>query len=99
MYINLYIIMYLNVISMITTTLSDFRKDIKKYLDRVTKNFETLIINRGKDNGVVIISLDEYNSLTATQYELSSKINEARLDSAIEKHKSGSSFQKELIEE
>jgi len=84
---------------MLTTTISDFRKDIKRYLDRVTENFETLIINRGKDNGVVIISLDEYNSLTATQHELSSKINEARLDSAIEKLKSGSSFQKELIEE
>jgi antitoxin YefM len=84
---------------MLTTTLSDFRKDIKRYLDRVTENFETLIINRGKDNGVVIISLDEYNSLTATQHELSSKVNEARLDSAIEKLKSGSSFQKELIEE
>lgn len=84
---------------MLTTTISDFRKDIKKYLDRVTENFETLIINRGKDKGVVIISLDEYNSLTATQHELSSKINEARLDSAIGKLKSGSSFQKELIEE
>lgn len=84
---------------MLTTTISDFRKDIKRYLDRVTENFETLIINRGKDNGVVIISLDEYNSLTATQHELSSRINEARLDSAIEKLRSGSSFQKELIEE
>jgi len=84
---------------MLTTTISDFRKDIKRYLDRVTKNFETLIINRGKDNGVVIISLDEYNSLTATQHELSSRINEARLDSAIEKLKEGSSFQKDLIEE
>ena len=38
---------------MITTTISDFRKDIKKYLDDVSDNFETLIINRGKDNGVV----------------------------------------------
>lgn len=84
---------------MLTTTISDFRKDIKRYLDRVTENFETLIINRGKDNGVVIISLDEYNSLTATQHELSSRVNEARLDSAIEKLRSGSSFQKELIEE
>jgi antitoxin YefM len=84
---------------MLTTTISDFRKDIKRYLDRVTENFETLIINRGKDNGVVIISLDEYNSLTATQHELSSRINEARLDSAIDKLRSGSSFQKELIEE
>jgi len=84
---------------MLTTSITDFRKDIKKYLDRVTENFETLIINRGKDRGVVIISLDEYNSLSATQYELSSKINEQRLDSAINKLKNGSSFSKDLIEE
>ena len=84
---------------MLTTTISDFRKDIKRYLDRVTENFETLIINRGKDNGVVIMSLAEYNSLSATHHELSSKTNEKRLDSAIEKLKSGSSFQKELIEQ
>ena len=83
---------------MITTTISDFRKDIKRYLDSVTKNFETLIINRGKDKGVVIISLEEYNSLTATQYELSSKTNEMRLDSAIEKLKSGDSFNKNLLD-
>jgi antitoxin YefM len=84
---------------MITTSISDFRKDIKKYLDRVTENFETLIINRGNDKGVVIISLEEYNSLTATQYELSSRSNEERLDSAIEKLKSGDSFEKNLLDE
>ena len=28
---------------MLTTTLSDFRKDIKRYIDSVTKNFETFI--------------------------------------------------------
>ncbi|SEF70728.1 type II toxin-antitoxin system Phd/YefM family antitoxin [Algoriphagus boritolerans] len=76
---------------MITTTLSDFRKDIKNYFDRVTQNFETLIINRGKDNGVVIMSQREYNSLQATQHELSSRENERRLDAAIEKLKSGNS--------
>ena len=83
---------------MLTTSISDFRKNIKKYLDNVTENFETLIINRGKDSGVVVISLDEYNSLNTTQHELSSKTNESRLDSAIEKLKSGSSFQKDLID-
>ncbi|QSE95914.1 type II toxin-antitoxin system Phd/YefM family antitoxin [Fulvivirga lutea] len=83
---------------MLTTTLSDFRKDIKRYLDNVTNNFETLIINRGKDTGVVIMSLDEYNSLTTTQRELSSKVNEQRLDSAISKFKSGDSFKKELLD-
>ena len=84
---------------MLTTTLSDFRNKIKKYLDRVTDDFETLIINRGKDSGVVIISLEEYNSLSATQHELSSIANEKRLDSAISKLKPGSSFEKDLLQE
>ncbi|MFM1879242.1 MAG: hypothetical protein RLZZ241_2108 [Bacteroidota bacterium] len=84
---------------MLTTSISDFRKDIKKYLDKVTQNFETLIINRGKDNGVVIMSLKEYNALNATHHELSSKLNEQRLDAAISKLKGGSGFTKELLEE
>jgi antitoxin YefM len=84
---------------MLTTSISDFRKDIKRYFDNVTQNFETLIINRGKDNGVVIMSLAEYNSLCATQHEISSKENEKRLDSAIEKLKSGNSSVQNLIEE
>lgn len=83
---------------MLTANISDFRKNIKKYLDSVTDDFETLIINRGKESGVVVISLDEYNALTTTQHELSSKENESRLDTAIEKLKKGSSFQKDLIE-
>lgn len=83
---------------MLTTTISDFRKDIKNYFDKVSKNFETLIINRGKDNGVVIMSLDEYNSLLATKHELSSRINEKRLDNAIEKIENKRSFPKDLIE-
>ena len=83
---------------MITTTISDFRKDIMRYIDKVTDDLETLIINRGKDSGVVILSIDEYNSLNATQDELSSKINEQRLESAIDKLKKGSFFQKDLIE-
>lgn len=84
---------------MVIANISDFRKDIKSYFDRVAKNFETLIINRGKDSGIVIMSLDEYNSLMATNYELSSKTNEKRLDAAIDKMKAKSSFPKDLIEE
>ncbi len=82
---------------MLTTTISDFRENIKQYLDKVSKDFETLIINRGKDKGIVIISLEEYNALNATQHELSSKANETRLDAAIEKLKNSSSFEKDLI--
>jgi len=84
---------------MLTTTISDFKKDIKKYFDKVSQDFETLIINTGMDNGVVVISLEEYNSLMATTYELSSKANEKRLDSAIEKISKCESFDKSLIYE
>jgi antitoxin YefM len=83
---------------MITANISDFRKDIKSYLDKVVKNFETLIINRGKDEGIVVMSLEEYNSLMATTHELSSRKNEKRLDAAIEKFRNSQSFTKDLIE-
>lgn len=82
---------------MLTTSVSNFRKDIKSYIDKVINNFETLIINRGKNSGIVVMSLEEYNSLMATQHELSSKKNEKRLDSAIEKINSNKTFKKELI--
>jgi antitoxin YefM len=83
---------------MLTTTLSDFRKDIKNYLDKVTQSFETLIINRGKDTGVVVISLEEYNSLISMQHELSSRINQQRLDASIEALKSGRKSVKKLVD-
>jgi len=82
----------------LTTTLSDFRKETKQYLDKVTQGHETLIINRGKDTGVVIISLDEYNSMKATQYEMSSRKNEQRLDASTKQFKEGKKNCKKLIE-
>lgn len=84
---------------MLIASVTDFRKDIKSYLDKVAKNFDTLIINRGKDSGIVVMSLDEYNSLMATNHELSSRKNELRLDAAIEKMNSGKGKARELIED
>ncbi|MDO5607438.1 MAG: type II toxin-antitoxin system Phd/YefM family antitoxin [Capnocytophaga sp.] len=83
---------------MLVASVSDFRKDIKSYFDKVSQSFETLIINRGKKSGIVVMSLGEYNSLIATNYELSSQKNAIRLDSAIEKLKKGISFEKDLAE-
>lgn len=77
---------------MITASISEFRKDIKNYRNKVTQNFETRIINRGEDASVVVISLEEYNALQATQHETSFAINEQRLDSAIGKFCKGKSF-------
>ena len=83
---------------MLSTTLSDFRKETKQYLDKVTNDRETLIITRGKDTGVVIISLEEYNSLNATLHEMSSRKNMEVLDASIQQFKEGKFFRRKLIE-
>jgi len=70
---------------MLSTTLAAFIKDTNKYLDNVIDNHETLLINRGKDTGVVIIYQDEYNSLVATCHSSSSKVNESQKRQNLEK--------------
>jgi antitoxin YefM len=45
------------------------------------------------------MSLEEYNALKATQHELSSRKNEQRLDSAIEKLRAGSGKSRKLVDE
>ncbi|MEK6510486.1 type II toxin-antitoxin system prevent-host-death family antitoxin [Myroides odoratimimus] len=72
---------------MLVASFSEFKKDIKAYFDKVSTDFETLIINRGESEGIVVMSLEEYNSLMTTNHELSSRKNEMRLDTAIEKMK------------
>ena len=58
---------------MITTTYTDFRKNLTGFLDRVTDDADSVIINRPEGKAVVIISMEEYESLKETQYILSSR--------------------------
>ena len=58
---------------MITTTYTDFRKNLKGFLDRVTDDADSVIINRPEGKAIVIISMEEYESLKETQYILSSR--------------------------
>jgi antitoxin YefM len=83
---------------MIAANYSEFRTGLKKYLDEVEENKETLIIKRGTGNGAVLISLDEYNSIMETVHLLSSKSNADRLYESIKQIKDGRGFEKTLIE-
>lgn len=58
--------------TMVTTTISDFRKSIKDYVDAVISNNEPVLINRGRQ-GAVLVSLDEYNVLARTASILNSR--------------------------
>ena len=55
-----------------TANYTDFRANLKVYIDAVINDCDTVIINRGNDTGVVLISLEEYNSLKETEYIMSS---------------------------
>ena len=78
---------------------TEFRTNLKQYLDEVEKDNETLITKRGSGHGTVLISLDEFNSILETVHLLSSKKNADRLYESIKQMKSGKTVQKELIEE
>ncbi|MDD4032291.1 MAG: type II toxin-antitoxin system prevent-host-death family antitoxin [Bacteroidales bacterium] len=84
---------------MIAANYTEFRTGLKKYLDSVEENNETLIIKRGTGNGTVLISLDEYNSIMETVHLLSSKANADRLYESIKQIKEGKKVSKNLIEE
>ena len=63
-----------------TANYTDFRANLKGYIDSVIDDCYTVVINRGNGTGVVMMSLDEYNSLKETQYIMSSEqtMNEIR---------------------
>lgn len=84
---------------MIAANYSEFRNELKSYLDNVEFNNETLIIKRGSGKGTVLISLAEYNSIMETLHLLSSKKNAKRLFESIEQMRTGKKAQHKLIEE
>jgi len=74
---------------MITSNFSEFRLGLKKYLDQVEENNETLILKRRAGKGVVVISLAEYNSIMETVHLLQSKANRDHLYDSIQQMKEG----------
>ena len=67
-------------------------------MDKVYHDHEPLIVTRKNNENVVLISLDDYNSLTETQYLLSSSNNADHLMNSLQSARAGKSFKKELIE-
>lgn len=77
---------------------SELRKKLKKYLDQVYDDHEPLIITRKNNQNIVVLSVEDYNSLIETNYLLSNPDNSKRLLKSLEKSRAGKSRKKELIE-
>jgi antitoxin YefM len=70
-------------------TYSDLRQNLKTYMDKVIQDNAPFIITRKNNKNVIIISVDEYNSLIETNYLLSNEANVEHLKKSISQHKSG----------
>lgn len=62
-------------------TVSNFRSNLKYHLDEVSKSSEIIIIprNNNESDAVVVMSIEEYNSIKETEYLMSSEANRDRL--------------------
>lgn len=81
-----------------TVNYSDFRTNLKHWLDKVVNDVSDVIIKRKSGKDLVLISLDEYNSLKETNYLLSGK-NRDVLVNSIKELEEGNGVVHPLIED
>jgi len=79
-----------------TITYSSARANLAKTMDRVCDDHEPLIITRGGEQAVVLLSLEDFKALEETAYLLRSPANARRLLAAVEQLAQGSGQAREL---
>jgi antitoxin YefM len=69
-------------------TYSNFRQNMKTYLDEIESSNKPLLITRKQGEDVVVMSKEDYTSLNETLYLLSSPANAKRLEDSIKQYRS-----------
>jgi len=77
---------------------TELRLNLKYWLNSVIDDVEEVIIKRKDQKDLVLISLEEYNSLVETNYLLTGKNRDVLLDSIAEVKKGNKEYE-ELVEE
>jgi len=80
-------------------TYTDLKQNLQTYMDKVWKDNEPVIIARKNNENVVLLSVNEYNSLLETNYLLSNEANVEHLKKSISQHKTGKIETKKLYED
>lgn len=60
---------------MLAVNYTDLRDNMKMYMDKVTDDYETMIVTRKNSKNVVIISEESYNNLIENVYVMDNKAN------------------------
>jgi antitoxin YefM len=75
----------------------DFKSNMNAYLDKVTEEKETIILDRDIGKRAVILSEKEYNSIMETLHLLGSKANARRLFESIDQINKGKFNERDLL--
>lgn len=78
---------------------SNLRKNLKTYLDKVSEDYEALVVTRKDDKNVVIISADEYNNMMENMHLLGNDTNRRRLLESKKQLEEGRVVTHSLLEE
>jgi antitoxin YefM len=88
--------MYLSIVEI--TTYSNFRQNLKSFLDKVFDSKSPVFVTRSNGEDVVILSKDEYEGIQETLHLLSSPKNAQRLKESIDEYNAGGGQEKGLLD-
>lgn len=90
--------MYIMLYSMDAITYTEARENLAKTIQRVCHDHDPVIITRKREDSVVMISLEDYESLTETAYLLKSPKNAERLLASLKELEQGGGTERTLAE-
>lgn len=83
---------------MLAVNYTNFRENMKDYMDKATNDYETMIVTRKNNKNVVVISEETYNNLMENVYVMGNKSNYDWLMESKEQLESGKFKEHDLIE-
>ena len=77
---------------------SDFRNHLAENLNLVNDDREIVVVSRSKGKNVVVMDLEEFNSIQETLHLNSTEANRVRLTEAVKEMNSGGGKKKKLVD-
>jgi antitoxin YefM len=77
-------------------TYSEARKNLKKHMDYAYQSNDPVYVVRKNQENVVIVSAEDYNSLTETQYLMSTEANRKNLRESIAQLRAGKTVKMDI---
>ncbi|MFY0686715.1 MAG: type II toxin-antitoxin system prevent-host-death family antitoxin [Cyclobacteriaceae bacterium] len=80
------------------TTYSNFRQNLKSFMDKVFSSRDPLFVTRSNGEDIVVMSKQDYEGIQATLHLLSSPKNAQRLKESIEEFEAGGGIHRTLLD-